>query len=294
MSSIKIITDSTADIPPQLAEELGIEVIPLFIHVDEHVHRADIDITNEEFYLKLLDGDHTFSASSPSPIVFEQIYRRLAFEYDYIYSIHLSSRLGGVFQSASQACTNLPASLTRIELVDSKSASMGLGTVVTAAARAVKNGATPSEVRRLINAMLQHTHVVFFVDTMEYLEMSGQLSLAPQVIGSMQRIKPLMILDDGEIVPYERTRTRAKAIEGLYTFIEDFPQVQEVTVLYSTTPEDVEKLLDKVEPVFPRDRVRVVQFSCSTALHLGPGAMGVAVFEGLEESQAEELGKQIL
>jgi DegV family protein with EDD domain len=126
--------------------------------------------------------------------------------------------------------------------------------------------------------------VVFFVDTMEYLERGGRLTVAASVLGSMQRIKPLMILDEGEIVPYERTRTRAKAIEGLYTFIEDFPRVQEVVALYSTTPEDIEKLLEKVEPIFPPERVQAVQFSPSIAAHLGPGAMGVAVFEGLEEA----------
>jgi fatty acid-binding protein DegV len=99
----------------------------------------------------------------------------------------------------------------------------------------------------------------------------------------MQRIKPLMILDEGEIVPYERTRTRAKAIEGLFTFIEDFPRVQEVTVLYATTPEDVEKLLEKVDPIFPRGRVQIARFGPAIAAHLGSGAMGVTVFEGLEE-----------
>jgi DegV family protein with EDD domain len=285
MGSIKIVTDSTADIPPQLASELGIEVVPLLLKIDGQVYRANVDIPNEEFYMLLQDGNHSFSTVAPAPVVFEHLYRRLAVEHDHVFSIHLSGRLGGVYQATTQACAKLPASLTRIELVDSKSASMGLGTVAVAAARAALDGAEPLELRRLINDMMQHTHVVFFVDTMEYLEMSGQLSLAPPVIGSMQRIKPLMILDDGEIVPYERTRTRAKAIEGLYTFIEDFPKVEEVTVLYATTPEDVEKLLDKVEPVFPREKVQVTQFSPSTAIHLGPGAMGVAVFEGLSPEE---------
>jgi DegV family protein with EDD domain len=129
---------------------------------------------------------------------------------------------------------------------------------------------------------MQHCHIVFFVDTIEYLEHGGRLALATSVLGSMQRIKPLMLLDEGEIVPYERTRTRAKAIEGLYTFIEDFPHVQEVIALYATTPEDVEKLLEKVDPIFPRDQVQIMQFGPSIGAHLGPGAMGVAVFEGLE------------
>lgn len=282
MASIKIVTDSAADIPPSIASELGIEVVPLTIRVGEQTYRAGLDISNERFYEMLVGGEYVVKISSPNALVFEQLYRKLALEYEHVFSIHLSNRLGGVYRAATQGLSKLPASLTRIEVIDGKSASMGVGLVVIAAARAAQEGATPAEIRQVITDMIQHTHVVFFVDTMEYLERSGRLSLAASVLGSMQRIKPLMILDDGEIVPYERTRTRAKAIEGLYTFIEDFPRVQEVVAMYATTPEDVEKLLEKVEPIFPADKVQIVQFSPSVGAHLGPGAMGVAVYEGLE------------
>jgi DegV family protein with EDD domain len=282
MAGIKIVTDSTADIPLGLAHELGIEVVPMYLHVGEQTFRAGLDITNDQFYQWMQDGRIKATTSSPPPIMYEQLYRRLTPDYDYIFSLHLSGRLGSTCRAAQQARARLPASATRIEVIDTKLASMGLGLVVTHAARAVRDGATPAEVAQLINNLNQHCHVVFFVDTIEYLEHTGRLSLATSVLGSMQRIKPLMLLDEGEIVPYERTRTRAKAIEGLYTFIEDFPHVQEVIALYSTTPEDVEKLLEKVDPIFPRDQVQIMQFGPSIGAHLGPGAMGVAVFEGME------------
>ncbi|MFO7169832.1 MAG: DegV family protein [Chloroflexota bacterium] len=282
MSNIKIVTDSSCDIPLSLAHELGIEIIPMQLQVGEQIYRAGLDITNDQFYQLIQDNRSRVSSNSPPSTVFEQTYRRLALEYEYIFSIHLSSRLGGNYRTAQQARSRLPASATRIEIIDSKLASMALGTVVLHAARAVRDGISPKETAQLINMLIQHSHLVFFVDTIEYLEQSGRLSLATSVLGSMQRIKPLMLLDEGEIVPYERTRTRAKAIEGLYTFIEDFPRVQEVTALYATTPEDVEKLLEKVDPIFPRDRVQSAQFGPSFGAHLGPGAMGVAVFEGID------------
>ena len=282
MARIKIVTDSTSDIPLGLAHELGIEIVPMYLHVAEQTYRAGLDITPDQFYQWMQDGRAKAMTSAPPPIVFEQLYRRLATEYDYIFSLHLSGRLGTTVRSAQQARARLPASATRIEIIDSKLASMGLGLVAIHAARAVRAGAEPAEVAQLINALTQACHVVFFVDTIEYLEHTGRLSLATSVLGSMQRIKPLMLLDEGEIVPYERTRTRAKAIEGLYTFIEDFPKVQEVIALYATTPEDVEKLLEKVDPIFPRDQVQIMQFGPSIGAHLGPGAMGVAVFEGLD------------
>jgi DegV family protein with EDD domain len=282
MASIKIVTDSTSDIPLSAAHELGIEIVPMHIHVGEQTFRAGLDITSEQFYPWMQDGRAKVTTSAPPPVVFEQLYRRLALEHEHIFSIHLSSRLGTTYRAAQQARARLPASATRTEIIDSKLASMGLGLVALHAARAVQAGATAPEVARLINALIQHCHVVFFVDTIEYLEHSGRLSLATAVLGSMQRIKPLLLLDEGEIVPYERTRTRAKAIEGLYTFIEDFPRVQEVIALYATTPEDVEKLLEKVDPIFPRDQVQIMQFGPSIGAHLGPGAMGAAVFEGLD------------
>jgi len=281
VSRIKIVTDSTCDIPLGVAHDLGIEIVPMTLYDDEHTFRAGIDLTNEQFYTLLTEEHAELQAQSPTALQFRQVYRRLAGEYDYIYSIHLSSRLGGVYQEAVQARAQMPASATRIEIIDSKLASMALGLVIEHAARAVRDGATPAQLTSLIGRLMQHCHIVFFVDTVEYLERSGRLGLATAVLGSMARIKPLMLLDDGEIVPYERTRTRAKAIEGLFTFIEDFPSVQEVVALFSTTPEDVDKLLDKVEPIFPREQVRIAQFGPSIGAYLGPGAMGVAVFEGL-------------
>jgi DegV family protein with EDD domain len=283
MAKIKVVTDGTADIPLDQARELGIEVAPLIAHVDDKPYRVGIDISDEQLYELMGSGHPRFRISAPSSTVIEQLYRGLIGEVDHIFSIHLGTRLGSIHGNAAQARARLPASTTKVELIDSKSASMGLGSVVLAAAHAARDGATPDEISRLVHATIRHTHVVFFVDTMEHLESSGRLTLAGAVLGSMQRIKPLMILDEGEIVPYERTRTRAKAIEGLFTFIEDFPRVQEVIALYATTPEDVEKLLEKVDPIFPRDRVQIARFGPAIAAHLGSGAMGVVVFEGLEE-----------
>ncbi len=283
MAGIKIVTDSSADIPPHIANELGIEVVPLLVHVGEQTYRAGLDISNDQFYALLQEGAQPVRTSAPAPVVFEQLYRKLALEYDYIFSIHLSSRLGGVYRAAGQARAKLPASLTRIEVIDSKLASMGLGWVAIAAARAAREGMPAAQVALLINSLIQHTHIVFFVDNIEYLEQGGRLSVPSSVLGSMQRTKPLLILDEGDIVPYERTRTRAKAIEGLYTFVEDFPNVQEVIAMYATTPEDIEKLLEKVDLIFSRERVQHAQFGPIIATHLGPGAMGVVVFEGMDD-----------
>ncbi len=281
MARIKIVTDGAADIPFEEAYELGIEVVPLLIRIDDQLFRSGLDIAQEQVYSLLQEGRQRIQTVSPSSTTFEQLYRQFALEYDYVFSIHHSSRLSSTYREANLACGRLPASLTRTEVIDSRSASMGLGSVVMQAARAARNGADPAELHQMINMMMRHTHAVFFVDTLEHLERGGLLSLASPVLGSMQRIKPLLLLNDGDIVPYERTRTRAKAIEGLFTFVEDFPQVQDVIVLYSTTLDDVDKLLEKLDLIIPREQVKVVQFGAGSAVHLGPGAMGVVVYEGI-------------
>ncbi len=284
MATMKVITDGASDLPPDLARDLDIEVVPLMVRIDDRLYRIGLDISEDQVYDQLFVSRERVEIVTPTATTFEQLYRSLLGRYDKVFSIHLSQRLGPMFREAQAGQARLPASTTRFEVIDSKLAGMGLGSIVIAAARAIRDGLSPTEVSGLIGQMIRHTHTAFFVDTMEYLEQSGLLTFSGSLIGSMQRIKPLMILDEGEIVPYERTRTRAKAIEGLFTFVEDFPHVEEVIIHYATTPEDVEKLLEKIDPVFSRDRVQVSRMGPAIASRLGPGAMAVTVFEGFDEA----------
>lgn len=280
MPGVKIVTDSTADIPAALVRELEIEVVPLYVNFGEQAYRAGIDLTNEQFYKMLSESAAPPTTTAPPITIFEQTYRRLAQRYEAIISIHISSHLSMAYKAAAHARERLPVSLARIDVVDSHSASMGMGLTVLAAARMAQAGVPADEIVREVHHRVQHTHSVFFVDTIEHLDRSGRVSMAANLANSMSRIKPLLLIDEGHIVPYERTRTRAKAIDGLYTFVEDFPNVHEIAVMYSTTPEDVEKLLDKLMLIFPRDQVQIAEYGPALGTHLGPGAMGVAAYEG--------------
>jgi len=284
MATMKVITDGVSDIPFEVARELEIEVVPLLVRIDDRLYRIVIDISEDQVYDQLFNGHDRVEIVKPTATTFEQLYRSLLGRYDYVFSIHLSQHLGSIFSEAMAGRARLPASSTRIEVINSKLAGMALGLVAIAAAKAIREGMSPAEVKERIGQTIRHTHTAFFVDTMEYLEQSGLLTFSNSLIGSMQRIKPLMILDEGEIVPYERTRTRAKAIEGLFTFVEDFPHVEGVIIHYATTPEDVEKLLEKLDPIFPRDRVQVSRMGPAIAACLGPGAMAVTAFEGYNEA----------
>ena len=280
MASVKIVTDSLADVPAELIRELDIEIVPLYINFGDETYRDGTDIDGEAFFRLLNESDVPPTTTAPPTIVFEQTFRRLARTHDSIISIHVSGHLSTAFKAAAQAREKLPPSLARIDVVDTHSASIGIGLTVLAAARMAQAGASHDEVLAEVQKRVQHTHMVFFVDTIEYLERSGRLSLPQAMISSMSRIKPLLLIDQGHIVLYERTRTRAKAIDGLFTFVEDFPRALEIAVVYGTTPEDVEKVLDKLSPIFPRERAQIAAYGPSVGVHLGPGAMGVVVYEG--------------
>lgn len=281
MTRIKIVSDSTADIPPELARELGIDIIPARIKFGDQSFRAGSELSNEQYYQIIGDGRLRPRFLPPHTDDIDKLFRRLTLQYDYIFSLHMPAQLTSVFRDVQSLPNRIPATATKIRVIDSKSFSAGLGMIVTQAAQAVQDGASPQEVEQLITNTIGQTHFVFFVDTIDMLEQAGCLEHSNQSLSSLQRIKPLLLLDDGDIVLYERTRTRTKAIEGLATFVEDFPQVQGVTILYTSSLEDVEKFLERVEPVFPREQVSILQMSASSAAMLGPGAMGVAVYEGL-------------
>jgi len=278
-NSVIIVTDSAADIPADLLRELPIEIVPMYINFGDETYRDGLDIDNQSFYKLLSENTQRPTTSAPPTIVFEQTYRRLARSHDGIISIHVSGHLSTAFKAAAQAREKLPPSLARVDVVDTHSASLGHGLTVIAAARMARDGASYDEILQQVQQRVQHTHMIFFVDTVEYLERSGRVNLPPGMISSMSRIKPLLLMDQGHIVLYERTRTRAKAIDGLFTFVEDFPEALEVGVVYGTTPEDVEKVLDKLAPIFPRERVLIAEYGPSIGVHLGPGAMGVVVYE---------------
>jgi DegV family protein with EDD domain len=239
------------------------------------------ELSNEQYYQLISDGRLRPRFLPPSTVDIDNVFRKLTVQHDYIFSIHMATQLTPIYRTVQQLPSRIPATAAKIRVVDSKSFSAGLGTIVTRAARAIQDGAAPAEVERLIADTVGQTHFVFFVDTIDALEQAGCLEYANSAISTLQRIKPLLLLDDGEIVLYERTRTRTKAIEGLATFVEDFPKVQAVTVLYSTAAEDVEKFLERLDPIFPRADVTTIQMNPSNAAILGPGAMGVSVYEGI-------------
>lgn len=276
MPKICIVTDSAADVPARDRRQLGIVVVPQNVHFGVERYRDGIDMDTGQFYARLQQGAWPRIAP-PSAEVFEKLYRRLSEQYDAIISLHVSSLLSDTFLMASRARASLPPSTCRVETIDSLSISMALGFIVTEAARTARAGFGIEEVIDRVHWMVRHSHLLAFCEELNFLK-RGNL-FAPAQIQLMARTKPLLVLNEGMFLAYERPRTRLRALDGLYSFIEDFPEMRAISVLYSTTPEDVEGLLERIDLIYPCRKVAVARYGALMGALIGPGGMAVAVYE---------------
>jgi DegV family protein with EDD domain len=276
MTKIRIVTDSTADIPPRIRRQLGIVVVPQNIHFDGERYRDGIDMDTKQFYARLERGSWP-RITSPNVEIFEKLYRRLGEECDAIISLHVSSYLSDTFLMASRARAVLPPSTCRVETIDSLSVSMALGFIAIEAARTARAGFGVEEVIDRVHWMIRHSHLLLFCDDVAYLKRSGLFPL-PQ-IQVLARTKPLLVLNEGTFLVYERPRTRIRALDGLYSFIEDFPEMRAISVLYSTIYEDVEGLLERIDLIYPRQKVVATQYGPLLGTMIGPGGVAVSVYE---------------
>lgn len=282
MNTVRIVTDSTADIPPEIAAELGISVVPLQVIFGTEVYSDGVDLKPDEFYQRLSESPVLPRTSQPSVGAFEEEYERLCGETDSVLSIHLSSILSGTYNSALLARDRF-RHRCNINVLDSQLASLGLGLVAMNCARLAQQGADLKEVTNFAKRMIPNVHIVFIVDTLEYLYRGGRIGRAQALVGSLLNIKPILKIEEGEVRPAEKVRTRAKALDRLVEFVELFPNMEELAVVYSTTPEDVDFLLKRIEQKMPRERIVIGRMGAVIGTHTGPGTMGVVVSQGIEE-----------
>jgi DegV family protein with EDD domain len=284
MGRVRVVTDSTADLAPDVARDLDITVVPVRVHLGRKEFRDGVNLTDDAFIDLLRAQPRLFpSTDAPSVDEFESVYAALARTTDSILSVHLSGRLGETCRSAMAAKERYSIrDICRVVVLDSQLTSLGLGLIAMEAARAAKSGRSLDEVARLARAMLPQTHVFFFVDTLDYLQHGGRTSKIESLLNSMIDIKPLLRLEDGEIVLMEKVRTRAKALERLYEFVADFPHVEVLGIVHSTTLNEANNLAKRLESIVPREKVTITRYGPGLAAHLGLGALGVVVYEGLE------------
>ena len=245
--TVKIVTDSTSDMPPELAAELGVTVVPLTVFFGEEAFKDGIDITRDEFMQRLTTGSVFPRTSQPSPGDFLEVYKALTEAGDDVVSIHISGKLSGTLNSAHGAVQDLPGA--RIELVDTELASLGLTLVVRAAAVAANGGATVEEVVRIAEEASSKIDLFFMLDTLEYLSKGGRVGKAQALIGGLLSIKPVLKLVDGEIHPYEKVRTRAKALARMKEIAVEGGPYADIALIHEASAEDVQAFEAVLRPL---------------------------------------------
>ncbi|HHX74599.1 MAG TPA: DegV family protein [Firmicutes bacterium] len=278
--TVKIITDSTADLPRGLADQLGITVVPLKVHFGEEEYLDWIDLDPDSFYAKLAASTALPRTSQPAPADFEAVYKKAAAEHDSIISIHLSSALSGTYQSAVIAKNSLPE--LDLTVVDSGLASMAFGIVVLEAARAARAGRGREEILAQIERQLSQVRVYFAVDTLEYLQRNGRIGKAAALVGGLLNVKPLLTLKDGIVVPKEKVRGKIKAMERLLDLVQeeaDGPVGGKAVILHGNEPEKAGELTEKLQQRYNFSEVMVSSIGAVIGTHAGPGVLAVCVLQ---------------
>jgi DegV family protein with EDD domain len=279
--SVRIVTDSTADLPAKVIQELGITVIPLQVNFGTEVYRDGVDLKPDEFYRKLVSSSVLPTTSVPPPGVFTEVYEKLGMNGDNVLSIHISSKLSGTYNSARLASKDLGKN--RVEIIDSSSLSMGMGILVIVAARAARTGASLEEVVALVHRSMKHCYLVGLLDTLVYLQKGGRIGRARAFLGHVLNLKPLLTIRDGEVYPMDRVRTRHRALNKMLQLMLEHQPFDEVAVLHSAAPEEAEQVAEQLATFFPRERIHMSQFGPVLGTHIGPGAVGVGVLQKLPE-----------
>jgi DegV family protein with EDD domain len=276
MSRVAIVTDSTADLPEPLRAAAGIVVVPVDVWFDGEAAGGGSDLSADAFLTRLAE------ATAP-PVVAPpvDVFRGLANAHAEIVAVCGSSRLSDTVEAATRAAAI--ASDVPVEVVDSRSASMGLGFQALRAADLAAAGWSGPAIASRLRAETDRYPVLFALDTLDYLERGGRVSRAAALIGGLLQLKPLLWLDEGQVAPLERTRTRRRALDGLVAFVRDMPAIERIAVLHGSEPAVAADLAARIAAatgVDPREIV-LSRLGPLIVTYAGPGALGVAVQTGV-------------
>lgn len=272
---IKVVTDSTADLPPEVARSLGITVVPLYVHFGDEVFRDGVDLSADEFYHRLQASPRPPTTSAPSPGVFSQVYQSLSAPGDDILSLHISARLSATYQAALQGSQQAPE--CRVTVVDSENVSLGLGLLAFRAAQLSAQGQGLEQIVGNIHRCIPRVQLFGVLDTLEYLQKGGRIGKAQAFLGTLLHIKPILGVKDGEVHPLERVRSRSKGLERICELVQQGGEIEMMAVLHSTTPAEAEELAQRLSPLLPQGQILRGRFGPVLGTHVGPGVLGVAL-----------------
>jgi len=271
--SVRVVTDSACDLPQHLVDELAIEIVPLSIRFGDKEFVDRVELSNAEFWSRLKASDSLPETSAPSAGAFEERFRALVDRgADAIVCVNLSSKLSATMQAAQIAAKSLEQ-VCPIVVIDSLSASMGIGSLAVTAARMAASGETLDAIVREVTSQRDRTKLYGALDTLEGLRKGGRIGGAQAMLGSVLSIKPIIEIRDGIVHEAAKVRTRSKAMREMAKFATAVP-IQNLAVLQGGGG-DLEELLALIEPVVPRDQITIGEIGPVIGTHGGPGVVGI-------------------
>jgi DegV family protein with EDD domain len=273
---VKIVTDSTSDIPAEIAQKLGITIVPCYVRFATDVYRDGVDLKTKEFYTKLATSDVHPNTAQPSPADFVDVYNKLTGLADSIVSIHISSKLSGVYNSALQAKRAIEGK-PQIEVVDSLFNSVGLGLITISAAKLANSGATLQSVLEEVTKAISQVKMLGIFDTLKYMIRGGRISKLKGSIASLIGVKPMLTFRDGEVVQAGLARTYSKGINKLLTFVKSNMPITDLSIAHSAYAEGAESLKKRLADIFPEERILISELGPALGVHGGPGVLLMAL-----------------
>ncbi len=276
---ILVVTDSSSSLPEQLTKKLDIQVIPLWLVWDEKCYLDGVDIDSETFYKRLRESESLPSSTQPSAVEFKEFFQRLADRCTGIVCVLASSKISGTVESAEAAKDFIPG--LAIEVVDSRFSAMGEGLICAAAARVAASGGSMGEVVAAAEKARENTHLLFVVDTLEYLHKGGRIGGAKRLLGTALNIKPILHFEDGVIQPLSQTRTMKKGIDELLVIAESRlgdRHMEEAAVVHVDCLKEGKALVEIVKERFDPAEIHLSDVSPVVGTHVGPGALGLAFY----------------
>jgi DegV family protein with EDD domain len=273
--TIKIVTDSTCDLPEATVEQLGITVLPLYINIGERSYLDGVELTRDEFYEQLPSYKVPPTTSAPGNGTFLQAYERLAQEgAQEILSIHIAESLSGVMNAAQPAAQS--TEMIPVTMFDSGQISLGIGLLVKAAAAAAMAGESMQEILKMLEDLKSRTYTFAALDTLEFLRRSGRVSVLQSAMGALLSVKPLLTMHDGEI-GFDKVRTRNAAIQWLIDRVTALGPLEEYALIHTHTIERLEGLQQRTQHLLPANgEPLIAEVTPVIGAHVGPGAVGFA------------------
>ncbi len=275
---VKVVTDSCSDITPQLARELGITVVPLYVQFGSETYRDNVDLSTEEFYQTLKTSSVHPTTATASPAHFAQIFTKLAEETKEIVAITLSEKFSAIYATALQGKTMVRKDC-RIEVIDSQAGAGAQMLLVISAAKMAQSGASLEQIVESVRRAIPRAHVRMTFDTLEYLRRGGRVGKAQAFLGGLLKVNPVLGIRDGAAFPIARCRNRAQAMDFLVDFVKGFDRIEAMAVEDATTPEELELLAQRLNEVVPPERTHRSKVSPVVGAHVGPHVLAVSVLE---------------